>query len=346
VSSKTGQRLLVVALAGGVLVIATTQLLRGRVGKVSVGVAPAVANDPLAQARAATGVVGKREAKVPPACYTKMGGRANPCWVCHTRPQEPNHLADWDLQEAYAFSDAATTNRWDNLFVDRRARIAAIPDAEILAYVRQDNAAALRAALRARAEAGDYAGFVPDLDLDAGFDDDGFARDGSGWRAFRYKPFLGTFFPANGSTSDVMIRLPPEFSRDATGRASDVVLRANLAPLEAAIAAPPAGPDGRAPSLRLVEPIDEAALGIDVDGDGRRAPSLTHLAVLPVHGQTARGAAVHAEGRGPGSRGAGARLRARAGREGGGASARVPWSGRPGRTQPAGLAAAGLHRGR
>ena len=49
---------------------------------------------------------------------------------------------------------------------------------------------------------------MPDLDLERGFDEHGFARDGSGWRALRYKPFPGTFWPTNGSTDDVFVRLP------------------------------------------------------------------------------------------------------------------------------------------
>ena len=36
-------------------------------------------------------------------------------------------------------------------------------------------------------------GYEPDLDLAKGFDEQGFARDGSFWRAFRYHPFPGGF---------------------------------------------------------------------------------------------------------------------------------------------------------
>src|SRR3546814_2792844 len=53
--------------------------------------------------------------------------------------------------------------------------------------------------------------WIPDLDPAQGFDDTGFARDGSGWRAFRYKPFPGTFWPTNGASDDVLIRLPAIF---------------------------------------------------------------------------------------------------------------------------------------
>ena len=47
------------------------------------------------------------------------------------------------------------------------------------------------------------------------FDDEGFdhAPDGTptGWRAFAYMPLPSTFWPANGSTDDVLIRLPEAY---------------------------------------------------------------------------------------------------------------------------------------
>lgn len=161
--------------------------------------------DPTAYARAHRDV-DNLEAAIPPQCYADTRG-ANPCWVCHTGGFGPNTLEDAELQAEYAFSDLALENPWTNLFVDRRAAVAAISDEEILAWVRQDNYDALRGAL---ADLDGWRGFVPDLDLAAGFDEQGFARDGSGWRAIRYQPFPG-FWPANGSTGDVFIRLPERF---------------------------------------------------------------------------------------------------------------------------------------
>ncbi len=195
--------------------------------------------DPLAHARASVGKVVNREAVVPPACYAKTGGVSNPCYACHTVGQGRNRQADFDLQEEYAFSSTAMTNHWTNLFVDRRAAIAGISDADALAWIRQDNYRALRTALAARR---DHDGWRPDVDLDAGFDDDGFARDGSGWRALRYKPFPGAFFPTNGSTGDVFVRLPRAFQVDEHGVPSRGVTMANLATVEAAIGSPPGAP--------------------------------------------------------------------------------------------------------
>jgi hypothetical protein len=195
--------------------------------------------DPTARALASVGQTRNLEAQVPPACYTKTGGTSNPCWVCHVRGVPPNFLEDWELQLEYAFSPVALQNRWSNLFVDRSRAIAEIGDEEILNWIRQDNYRPLRQALEAQREAGRYPGYVPDLDYAAGFDEEGFARDGSGWRAFRYKPFPGTFWPTNGSTDDVLIRLPQAFREDASGRPSARLYRENLDLLELAIARPP-----------------------------------------------------------------------------------------------------------
>jgi hypothetical protein len=197
-------------------------------------------HDPTARAAASVGQTRNLEAQVPPACYTRTGGTANPCWVCHVRGVRPNFLEDWELQLEYAFSPFALQNRWSNLFVDRSLALEAIGDEEILTWVRQDNYRGFRQALESLQQAGRYPGYVPDLDFEAGFDEAGFARDGSGWRAFRYKPFPGTFWPTNGSTDDVLVRLPPAFREDATGRPSAELYRDNLDILELVIARPPA----------------------------------------------------------------------------------------------------------
>lgn len=165
-------------------------------------------------------------------CYTRTAGVANPCWACHTSKNGLNHKADWILQQSYAFSPVANRNHWDNLFEDRRADAARIGDDEVLAHIRSDNLGAL---LRAAKPA---AGYAPDLDLTPGFDADGFARDGSGWRALRYQPFPGVFWPTNGATDDVFLRLPAMFSQDAQGRPSRTIARVNHAILERAMTVP------------------------------------------------------------------------------------------------------------
>lgn len=202
------------------------------------------------------------EAPIPPQCYTKHDKRYNPCYVCHQNPVpgRENVMADGDLQIEYAFSDVGMTNHWQNLFEDRRAAIAAISDREILEWIDTDNYSALAPALKAAG----FDGWIPDLrDLQLGaaaFDEHGFARDGSHWVAFNYKPFPSTFWPTNGSTDDVMIRLPEAFRSDATGAYSIDVYRANLAIVEASVKG--------VPEIGAL-PFDERKIGRDLDGDGK-----------------------------------------------------------------------------
>jgi hypothetical protein len=201
------------------------------------------------------------EAIIPPQCYTRTEGQFNPCYVCHQSPirGRENVMSDGALQVAYSFSDVGMTNHWENLFEDRTEAVAAISDAEILDWVDQDNYSSLPDRLR---EAG-FEGWIPDLDnlelAAAAFDEDGFALDGSQWVAFNYKPLPSTFWPTNGSTDDVMIRLPETFRTDAAGRYSRDVYRANLAIVEAGV---------KGLGSVTTNPLDEHAVGVDLDGDG------------------------------------------------------------------------------
>ncbi|MEZ4731048.1 MAG: hypothetical protein R3E79_28340 [Caldilineaceae bacterium] len=234
--------------------------------------------DPLIKAIRSIGQTRNFEAGVPPQCYTKTDGIANPCWTCHVGAQGMNFQNDGALQEEYAFSDAALTNHWDNLYVDRSAAIAATSDAEMMDYIRTDNYTPLRKALE---KVPNYRGYIPDLDFTQGFDEEGFAVDGSGWRAIRYKPFLGTFWPTNGSTDDVFVRLPAIFRTDTQGNPSRAIYKINLAIVEAAIATDPT--KRTAQSARKVEPINEVVAGLDLDGDGKVSEQTTWIRGLPTH---------------------------------------------------------------
>ena len=234
------------------------------------------AYDPLAAAKAQGNALRNPYAVVPPQCYTRTDGVSNPCWTCHTGKNGSNAMDDAHLQEEYKFSTTGERNGWTNLFKDRSTAIAAISDAQALDYIRQDNYRGLRKALRTHAG---YGGWVPDIDLPRGFDADGFARDGSGWRAFRYKPFPGTFWPGNGSTDDVMIRLPRFFRTEVSGKENLEIYKANLAILEAAIGVGDDIPDNRI--IRRIEPIDEGAIGVDLDGDGRIGGKVRVIRGLP-----------------------------------------------------------------
>jgi hypothetical protein len=95
------------------------------------------------------------------------------------------------------------------------------------------------------------------------FDDEGFDLDPeghlTGWRAFGYYPFVGTFWPTNGSTDDVFIRLAASFQRNLAGEFDRAVYKTNLAIVESLI---------RRRDI-AIEPVDEAALGgVDLDRDG------------------------------------------------------------------------------
>lgn len=206
-------------------------------------------------------LVNNREAIIPPQCYTRTEGRHNPCYVCHQDPipGRENVMSDRDLQIAYTFSDVGFTNQWKNLFEDRRERVADISDAEIDAWVAQDN----YSELATRLQEAKFEGWIPDLkSLQLGadaFDEDGFAKDGSHWVAFNYKPVPSTFWPTNGSTDDVMIRLPAAFRNDEKGNYSRDIYSANLAILEAKIKG-----DDRVATIA----IDEKALAVDLNSDG------------------------------------------------------------------------------
>lgn len=212
--------------------------------------------------------VHNHEAVIPPQCYTRTDGRFNPCFTCHQSYEDknrPNFMDDARLQAEYDFADFAMTNRWSNLFKDRSDEVAAISDQEILEYIAEDNYSGLAGRLKSMG----WEGFVPDLDdlhlADGAFDEHGFARDGSGWVAFNYKPLPSTFWPTNGSTDDVMLRLPEKFrqaSDCSSGSGYSVgAYRANLAILEAAIK--------DLPEIASL-PIDENAVCADLDGDGER----------------------------------------------------------------------------
>lgn len=181
------------------------------------------------------------EAPIPPQCYTKTEGKNNPCYTCHqTYPKlnsneyRTNLRNDGANQGIYNFSDEGEINSWKNLFVDRRTWIKKISNEQIAKYVDQDNYSTLVQSLEKR----EWAGFIPDLKnyhlAKEAFDDKGIAKDGSGWVAFNYKPFPGTFWPTNGATDDVLIRLPAEF-RQQDGLYNESIYLINLSLVEMGI---------------------------------------------------------------------------------------------------------------
>ncbi len=216
-----------------------------------------------------------RGAYVTSQCYTKSvddeGVVHNPCYSCHINSKEPNYVDDADLQESYAFGEYTRTNRFTNLFRDRTALVNQISDEEIVSYVRENNYMQQGQILLANRlknppsewdinHDGKWGGYVPDCYFnfdDAGFDktpDDAF----TGWRAFGYYPFLGTFWPTNGSTDDVLIRLAKEFMLDEKGQFDRDVYALNLSIVEALI---------KKKNI-AIDAVDERQYGVDLNQDG------------------------------------------------------------------------------
>lgn len=216
-----------------------------------------------------------RGAYVTSQCYTKTvdenGQTHNPCYACHINSTEPNYIDDADLQEKHAFGEYTKVNRYTNLFKDRSELVSQVSDEEIVSYVRENNYIQKGQILLANRlkvppkewdinHDGKWSGYVPDCYFD--FDDEGFDRtaadDFTGWRAFGYYPFLGTFWPTNGSTDDVLIRLADAFRQDTKGNFDVEVYKLNLSIVETLI---------KKKNIKI-DAVDERQYGVDLDQNG------------------------------------------------------------------------------
>ena len=213
---------------------------------------------------------------IPPQCYTKtvdaQGRVHNPCFTCHSGGREPNYAADAELQLGFDFPEPALQNPWLNLFADRGPAIRETTDAAVLSYVRTSNYFDAEGKLRLTErlshvpeqwdfdQDGRFAGYVPDAYFS--FDEQGFDRDpsgaDSGWRAYAYYPFPGTFWPTNGSAGDALIRLPRAFRESQAGVLDRETYALNLAFVEALVK--------RADVAIAV--TDERRFGVDLDKNG------------------------------------------------------------------------------
>lgn len=213
---------------------------------------------------------------IPSQCYTKTKGFDNqvhnPCFSCHSTPKEPSYIDDTSFQLAYEFRDTSRRNPWINLFKDRTDAVANISDKAMQGYVRksnyldEDGEIILAKKLETPPkhwdfnQDGQWSGYRPDCYFN--FDSEGFDRapDGAetGWRAFGYTPFLGTFWPTNGSTDDVIIRLAPAFRKNEQGQFDRDVYRLNLAIVEAMI---------KRRDIRIAK-VDEKRYQVDLNKDG------------------------------------------------------------------------------
>ncbi len=212
-------------------------------------------------------------------CYTKTEDSKskdllhNPCYTCHTKNTEPNYtIDDDDLQLAYNFPNSALQNPWVNLFKDRTKEVSKISDKEILEYINnnnyiKDNKIVLKEKLENIPKKWDYNkngrwdGYTPDCYFN--FDEEGFDKDlngnYTGWRAFAYRPFPGTFWPTNGSTDDVIIRLGEDFRLDKNGNFNKEVYKLNLSIVESLI---------KQADVKI-DPIDERKYGFDINQNGK-----------------------------------------------------------------------------
>ena len=203
-------------------------------------------------------------------CYTDtkdQNGKpvSNPCYSCHTKGKIPgNFFDDSELQKKYDFTtEKARKNPFSNLFRNRSKEVSKISDTEILHYVRESNYFDANGSIvLASVLPKEWKGYRPDCYFN--FDAEGFDRDAEGkytlWRAFRYYPFLGTFWPTNGSTDDVLIRLDSIFSQDEEGNFNKEMYKLNLAIVEAVI---------KLKTIKLPSIVDEKLYGVDLNQNGK-----------------------------------------------------------------------------
>ncbi|MGV6853314.1 MAG: hypothetical protein ACWA5R_14210 [bacterium] len=210
-------------------------------------------------------IVNTRGAYVPSMCYTKTKRQdssvSNPCYVCHTRGTEPNFTNDTELQYELNFPKVLQTNPYKNLFVDHSKEVNKISNTTILNYVRHSNYHQGEHIKLASDLPEDWPGYRPDCYFN--FDAQGFDRNPQGeptlWRAFRYYPFPGSFWPTNGSTDDVLIRLGADFAHNKNGQLDLAIYSLNLAIVESLI---------KRANVTLAKSIDETLYQQDLNKDG------------------------------------------------------------------------------
>ena len=212
-------------------------------------------------------------------CYTKTyddeNNSYNPCFACHTKNLQPNYVYEnSDLQERYDFPSPALKNPFINNFIDFSKRVHEISDEEIIKYVNKsnyfdtNNNIILEYKLNHLSKLwdsngdGQWSGYIPDCYYN--FDQNGFdiAPNGktTGWTAFAYTPFLGTFWPTNGSTDDVLIRLYSAFrTMNKNSDFNATVYKVNLAIVESLI---------KRKDIKI-NPVNENFFSVDLDKDGK-----------------------------------------------------------------------------
>jgi len=209
-----------------------------------------------------------RGAYITSMCYTKTkdeksGNISNPCYSCHTKGEIPNYINDANLQQEYKFPIEMRKNPFSNLFRDRSSAVAKITDKEILGYIRQSNYFDTNGNIAlASSLPKSWQGYKPDCYYN--FDDEGFdinpkTNKYTRWRAFRYYPFLGTFWPTNGSTDDVLIRLAAEFGQNKFSDFDIKIYKLNLSIVESLV---------KQKNIQLSSMVNEKKYGVDLNQNG------------------------------------------------------------------------------
>lgn len=219
-------------------------------------------------------IINTRGTYITSMCYTQTTDTStnhvfNPCYSCHTKGKIPNYYNDTNLQKEYNFPSEVLKNPFTNLFKDRSAQVKSLTDETILAYVRESNYFSQEGnIILALALPEEWKGYRPDCYFN--FNEEGFDQDKSGnytgWRAFRYYPFLGTFWPTNGSTDDVLIRLDPLFTQDENNTFNKEVYKVNLAIVEALV---------KQKEIVFDFTVDEKFYGVDLNADGTLDTAMT-----------------------------------------------------------------------
>ncbi|MCX8083834.1 MAG: hypothetical protein N3C60_02835 [Calditerrivibrio sp.] len=206
-------------------------------------------------------------AYIPSMCYTKTidenGVVHNPCYPCHTVGKLPNAMADTELQESYDFPTTMLENPYKNLFEDRSKEVNKISNDEMYTYIRKSNYLNDEGdIILYKKLPKNWKGYIPDCYFN--FDEDGFDRNPktgqyTGWRAYKYYPFQGTFWPTNGSTDDVIIRLPEYFMKNEKGEFDKKIWIANLNIIESFV---------KQADIVSNDYLDEKYISTDLDDDG------------------------------------------------------------------------------
>jgi hypothetical protein len=222
-------------------------------------------------------VVNTDSAYIPAQCYAKVkqnsGHVSNPCYGCHVDGVRPNFLHDDSgLQQSLDFSEYSSINRYSNLFKDRSVEVNNITDDAINVYISKSNYFDDKGEIKLAKvlqdvpenwdanQDGQWNGFIPDTYFNfnqAGFDIDPQGNP-TGWVAFSYFPFLGGFMPTNGSTDDVLIRLPEVFRQNIKGEFDGGVYKLNLAIVESLI---------REKNMSIAA-VNEVIYGVDINKNG------------------------------------------------------------------------------